>query len=62
MHMEGHMAPVANVAEDGLVWTSMGGEALGPVKAGWEDGVGVGSILIVAGGGEMDRRVGEGKP
>jgi hypothetical protein len=24
--------------------------------------VGVGSILIVAGGGEMDRRVGEGKP
>jgi hypothetical protein len=27
------LAPAAHAAEDGLSWTSMGGEALGPVKA-----------------------------
>jgi hypothetical protein len=31
--MEGPMAPAAYVAEDGSVGTSMGGEALDPVKA-----------------------------
>jgi len=33
MHMEGPMAPIAYVAEDGPCRASVGGEDLGPVKA-----------------------------
>jgi hypothetical protein len=33
--MKRPMATATYVAEDGLVWASMGGEAFGPVKARW---------------------------